>query len=178
MNAALLKPARLYEVRELTPFDAEELREIRLESLRHYGAIFDNFHKKESEKPLSYWIEQSTQTPDHCFFGLFDEDELIGVMAARKWEERPDDRIAFWWGNYTKPAYRGIGAARSLYQLRAAWTARQGFKTAVFYILDGAARPTEIMLKHGAVKTHSEPMRFFDGPEALWNWYEITQRKL
>lgn len=162
-----------FSARALTPVDADDLRDIRLESLRHYGAIFDNFHAQESLKPASYWEQQTTPTPHHCFFGLFFNDELVGVMAARRWEKDPTGKTALWWGNYTKPDFRGLRATKALYQKRIDWSRRQGMVRAMAYVLDGTERPASILRKIGSKIIRSEEMRFADGPPALWHWHEV-----
>lgn len=164
-------PANAFTVRPLTAFDAEDLRDIRLESLRHYGAIFDKFHAQESAKPSQYWNELCKDTRNGCFFGLFYGDELAGVMGAKTTQDDPN--AALWYGNYTRPAYRGMGAVGPLYQLRADWTRDSGYKAALLYILDGATRPQAIIERMGAKRIHSEQMRFAGGPPALWHWYAI-----
>jgi GNAT superfamily N-acetyltransferase len=162
-----------FYARELTVIDAEDLREIRLESLRHYGEIFRNFYEEEAQKPIEYWIKQCTETQSHCFFGLFHDGELVGVMASRQWEERPGEPIAFWWGNYTRPDFRHLGAAKVLYQKRIEWTKARGFERAFVYVLDGADRPESILQKLGGQKMYSQEMRFAGGPPALWHWYDV-----
>lgn len=160
-------------VRELTVFDSEELRAIRLESLKSYGQIFDNFYAHELSRPISYWEEQSTQTSDHCFFGLFAYDELIGIMASRRWENDVSGRTAFWWSNYTKPAFRGLGLTRDLYQKRINWSQKNGMNHATAYVLDSAKRPQKILENLGGRITYEEDMSFFGGPCAKWKWYRV-----
>lgn len=169
-----IRPEELFETRALTIFDAEDLREVRLESLRHYGKIFENFHAREAQKPIEYWEKQCTETAEHCFFGTFFNDELVGVSAARKWEELPKDHVALWWGNYMKREYQDIGASRQRYIQRIEWCKRRGFSKAVLYVLDGATRPESIIQKLEGQKIDSRKMSFADGPEALWHWYELN----
>jgi RimJ/RimL family protein N-acetyltransferase len=167
-------PAQHFRARALTAIDAEDLREIRLESLRYYGRIFDNYHATEAAKPIDYWVEQASETPSRCFFGLFNNNnDMIAVMAARKWEKCPDGRTALWYGNYIVPQYRGLGFSADLYQCRLDWCQTHRYDKAIAFVQDDIGRSAEILKKLGATKTHSEKISFHGGPAALWHWYEI-----
>ena len=158
-------------VRELVPEDATTLREIRLETLQHYGDLFSKLYEEEKKKSLDYWTDQATEKLERCYFGLFDEDKMIGVNAARLWEENP--KLALGWGNFLRPEYRGQRVAKLLYQARMNWVEESGLDGLIVYLLDGNVRPTEIFNKQGAKRIFSRKMSFSGGPEALFHWYRL-----
>lgn len=159
------------QVRELVPQDAESLRAIRLETLLHYGELFANLHHEEQSQSPAYWRDLATERLDRCFFGLFEKGAMIGVNAARLWEENP--KKALGWGNFIRPAYRGRGLAKLLYGKRLEWVKEGNLDGLMVYILDGNTRPLKLLSQQGAKLIFQRKMSFSGGPERLFHWYEV-----
>ena len=65
-------------------------------------------------------------TPTQCVFGLFDGETLVGITAAYTHRDDPDGHTALLGTSYVRPAYRGRGLARLLYETRLAWIRARG----------------------------------------------------
>lgn len=163
-----------FSSRILLPSDAEQMRDVRLESLDYYGAMFECFKRKEADRPIDYWKDQCTEKPDHCWFGAFADQKLIGLQGIRIWgESTPEKPTALWWGNYVKPEYRGQGAMKPLYMARLNWAKDHDCDHAVGYVLGGKERPLSILLSLGAKHMFTREMSHGGGPAVPWHWYKI-----
>ena len=165
--------AKQFTVRILSANDGNAFRAIRLEALKNEGHLFGPTYEKENAiTDTQSWRERCSETKDSCFFGLFDKGNLIGIMGTKKWDKDNTGETALWWSAFLKKEYRGQGLATHLYESREQWTIEHQFKRAVFFILDGNRRSTEIHEKQGAKLMYVEPMEWPDRPIAPWRWYE------
>jgi len=160
--------------RNLTADDAVYLRMIRLEALKFYGKDFDKLHDREILQPISYWEELAKGMDIGQFLGLYNDDELVGIMCTRIWEKDTSGKTAFWWGNFTLPQYRSRGIVKALYQHRIDWAEERGCNKAVAYV-HGAhtARPVSILKKLGGVYTHTEMVKHGPCEPISCDWYTI-----
>lgn len=165
---------QLITTRGLVPSDWQQLRELRLETLSHYGDIYTNYYRAIEIETNYFWKDLCNETDGHCFFGLFILEKLVGAMRVMTWEEDPSGETALWLSAYMKAEYRSRGLARNLYLAREKWTREKGYKRAVFYILEGNQRSMAIHEKHGARYMYTSEMEWYGGPKAPWRWYEKT----
>jgi GNAT superfamily N-acetyltransferase len=172
-----------FTVRPLHAGDSRALREIRLESLLFYGALFTGLYNHERSQPDSYWRKAATPTNDHCYFGLFDGTRLVGIVAAKRFDKSclPDvetdrpflrdhfGKTALWWSAYIRPGYRHQGVAEELYKAREKWT-RQRFKIAEFFIHRMSKASIRIHQKQGAKCVCIRYMRWQGSRGGHWFW--------
>jgi len=97
-------------------------------------------------------------------------------MGAKQWDQDDTGKTALWWTAYLRSECRGLGHAAELYKLRKEWTIRRGFVRAVFFILEGNHRSTEIHERHGARFMYSEAIPWPDRPTNTWRWYDKNLR--
>ncbi len=101
--------------RRLTPTDAKEYRQIRLESLKNYPENFGSTFEDESKKPkLGYeeYIEQ--EAADKFIIGAFDNDRLIGICGFFPEQKIKCRHIGMIIQMYVKEAYNGQGIGLAL----------------------------------------------------------------
>lgn len=161
--------------RALNANDVTAFRAIRLEALQIDGNIIGPSYEEENKLTDDQWRQRCTETNDSCFFGLFDQDQLIGIMSAKKWDEDKEGRTVLWGSTYLKSEYRGRKIAEKLYKVRLEWTKRNPnqFRRAVFFIHEENIRSREIHEKQGAKYMFTKSMQWWaSGPIALWHWYE------
>jgi RimJ/RimL family protein N-acetyltransferase len=124
--------------RRLGPEDALAYRDIRLEGLKREPAAFGSTHEREAPKTPSQWAEQL----GHNFtFGVFEGADLVGVATFIPEELEKTAHRAHLVAVYLKPAARGKGASRVLFET-----------------LIAEARKHVVQL-HLAVTTDNEPAR-------------------
>lgn len=162
--------------RIVKPSDARKLRALRLEALESYGDIMSRLSRRERLQSPLWWKKRATPSKDQCFFGLFDDKKMVGLMNAQRFVCGRAKQTVFWNGTYAQEAYRDQHHMQPLYQLRHAWSVRQGFRRAVFYILDQSERSRAIMLKQGATPTRRVHMRFAHGPRVIETWHRLSLR--
>jgi len=161
--------------RVLNANDRNAFRAIRLEALKNDSNLLGPSYEEENKLTDNQWCQRCTETNDSCFFGLFDKDQLIGIMSAKKWDGDKEERTVLWGSVYLKPEYRGRKIAEKLYKTRLEWTKRNPnqFKRAVFFIHEANIRSREIHEKQGAKYMFTRPMQWWaNGPIAPWHWYE------
>jgi hypothetical protein len=161
--------------RALTAADTGAFRAIRLKSLQTEPVYLGVPYEDEAKHTAQQWRERCTETPEHCFFGLFHGPKLIGLVVADRWAEDPSGKTALWKSAYFDPEYRGQKIALPMYLAREKWTRRR-FDRAVFFIRDGNRRSTEIHIKNGARYLFTRQMSWGDRPPAPWHWYEKSLR--
>lgn len=170
---AVPTPVEQFTVRVLNAGDGNAFRAIRLEALKNEGQLFGPTYENENAvTDTGWWNERCTETKESCFFGLFANGDLIGIMGAKKWAQDDKGETALWWSAFLKKEYRSQGLATPLYEAREQWTIEHQFKRAVFFILDGNQRSMDIHEKQGAQYTSTELMEWPDRPTLPWRWYE------
>lgn len=177
--------------RPLSADDSLFFRHLRLEALKREGHLFggrplgviDEIHsaitsyETEHALPLDWWKTICTVGKDRAAFGLFDEDDLIGITMAYAWDRDKNCQTAIYRGTYIKPSYRGKGLSHDLAQLRKEWAARR-FNEVVFFIREDNAVSRNINEGHGEVYLRTEHMLCADGQYADWRWYRLGFKEL
>ena len=69
-------------VRQLGKGDAAAFRAIRLRALREEGEKFGPTFEAEAGLPYEEWVNRVTPTEDTRIFGLFDGEDLAGIMRV------------------------------------------------------------------------------------------------
>lgn len=164
--------------RELAEKDFLPYKKLFLRALQEEGQLFGPTYEDRIKMSDEEWQQRFNPTPDHRYFGLFDREKIVGVLFASRWEEDKSGKTALWGSAYIIPEYRGQGLGEPLYKAREEWTSKHPrFKRAVFFILEGNKRSTEIHEKQGATHVSTETMTWPHRPPALWRWYEKSISK-
>ena len=142
-------PLQIY-LRPLTGDDVAAYRALRqrILDLGDGGCFSDSYIREKNLKTLHAWREWCTETPDHCIFGTFDDDTLIGVMMVTRYEGF-GDRTVEWEALWLDPRYRRLGVARKAYQLAQQWTETHGYNRVVGFIRTDNDRAREIFERLG-----------------------------
>jgi RimJ/RimL family protein N-acetyltransferase len=127
-----------FSARRLGPEDALAYRDIRLEGLVTEPAAFGSTHDREAPRTPAQWADQLGR---NFTFGVFDGSELVGVATFLPEELEKTAHRAHLVAVYVKPAARGKGASRALFET-----------------LIAEARNRVVQL-HLAVTTDNEPAR-------------------
>jgi hypothetical protein len=184
LQAPNLQIVAKFVARALTGKDTPALKELRLKALREERNYFRPAYETEVDFRDDQWRTLCTPKEDHCYFGLFDNGRLIGMMLATKWEGDDTGQTALWGSAYIHPEYRsnnplspyyGRKLGRLMYEVREKWTREHPrFKRSVFYIRERNQRCREIHENKGAEHVYTEPLRphHKNNPAGPWYWYE------
>jgi RimJ/RimL family protein N-acetyltransferase len=137
-------------IRPLTGDDSIAYRTLRQRILDlGDGRCFSDSYVREKQLKTEYaWHQWCTETQDHCIFGTFDADELIGVMMVTRYEGF-GDRTVEWEAVWLDPRYRRLGIAKQAYQRAQEWSERNGYHRVVGFIRADNARAREIFERLG-----------------------------
>lgn len=105
-------------LKPLTPKDWQQLADLRLAALQECPGNFGASYADEKDKTPESW--QAWLKPEgKVIFGLFADDELIGMQGIATYRE--DSSAGIIWGSYIKPEYRGMGLSAHLYKACIDW---------------------------------------------------------
>ena len=101
-----------FSVRVLTPADAKAYRSVRLCALREKPPAFGSL--PENEPNLSETALRLAESDDRCFFGVFQDEQLIGIVRLSRYAAPNEKHRAYLAGLYVLPPFRGHGCGRAL----------------------------------------------------------------
>jgi RimJ/RimL family protein N-acetyltransferase len=164
-----------YTVRPLTPEDFQQLKAVRLEALRNFGALFGPLEEDEAKFSDEEWREQCRDNEKgRCILGLFHGGKLIGIASIKPSEGDPSGQTALWCQAYIKPEYRGQKIFSYLRDERIAWTkAHSPYKQAVFFIHESNSNSRGAHAKSKPVHTGRGTMEWPGRPPAIWDFYRV-----
>lgn len=108
-------------VRVLSPADAESYRFVRLLALHEQPPAFGSL--PEDEPNLSEIAVRLAQSDERCFFGAFQDNQLIGTVRISRYCASNEKHRAHLGGLYVLPAFRRNGCGRSLVRQALSWAA-------------------------------------------------------
>jgi RimJ/RimL family protein N-acetyltransferase len=108
-------------IRALSPADAQSYRFVRLLALHEQPPAFGSL--PEDEPNLSELAARLAESNDRCFFGAFQDDQLIGVVRISRYSASNEKHRAYLGGLYVLPAFRRNGCGRSLVRQALSWAA-------------------------------------------------------
>ncbi|HEX4202119.1 MAG TPA: GNAT family N-acetyltransferase [Chthoniobacterales bacterium] len=111
MSPELLNSSNSFNIRRLTPSDADAFRSVRLEALQNAPEAFGSTFEKESAEPLQHFVDRLAR---NVVFGGFLDLSLVGVAGFYKQEGTKMNHKGVLWGMYVKREARGSGLATAL----------------------------------------------------------------
>jgi RimJ/RimL family protein N-acetyltransferase len=122
-------------IREASPTDAAQFRELRLGALQDSPLAFSADYQKNLHQPLQQWEDMLTMHPDESTIFLaeqrrgvpsltgvgVDEHELIGMSGIVRGSTPKTRHGATIWGVYMQPEWRGLHIAEELITACLAW---------------------------------------------------------
>lgn len=101
-----------FSVRRLTPADAEAYRNVRLQALHEHPPAFGSL--PETEPSLAETAAKLAESNDQCFFGAFQDEQLIGIIRLARYSAPNEMHRAYLAGLYVMPPFRRTGCGRAL----------------------------------------------------------------
>jgi GNAT superfamily N-acetyltransferase len=160
-----------FTIRQFSPEDVAQYKSLRLEALQLECGMFCSSYSREAAFSHEQWVARISN-PNCAYFGLYNEDELIGITGiVITDEERPTE--AFMTHSYIRKEYRGQRLSRILYEARLEWARTHQIKC-----LKVGHRVSNLISKaanqyYGFNYTHSEPNTWPDGQTEDMLYYEL-----
>ncbi len=106
----------MIEVRKLTVEDAEQYREIRLQSLRDHPEAFAASFDEERKATVADMREKlkKRNRPNNFIAGAFAGDDLVGVVGFYQYTQKKMRHKGYIWGMYVGRDYQGRGVGTKL----------------------------------------------------------------
>lgn len=165
-------------LRMLAPEDWEALRAIRIRAVTmHTGYFLANPTTTENEPP-EFW-QQTLDGKGKAVFGLFHQNELIGITAVFTWREDPSDESGVMAMSFIEPAYRGQGHSSLFYEARIDFAKKfLPWKKLVIGHREGNEPSRRAMLKHGFTFKNTKEIDWPDGSRGVEYNYELDLEAL
>ena len=165
------KQSEQFVLRALSGDDWMAFKAIRLEALELVSNVFAASYEQERALSEAAWRERATPRPDHSWFGVFHNGQLVGITQALTWPGDPSGRTALFRSSYVIPEFRGEGIAGLLCEVRQEWARKNpAFTSAMLFHREGHWI-AKVVLAFGAVYSHTEMMTFADGTSGPALWY-------
>lgn len=159
-----------YNIHQFRPEEFERYKRMRLEALKNEPGMFGNSHAFESGFTDRQWIERITN-PDGACFGLYCDQELIGITSIIIDKEKPDE--AYMTQSYIEKAYRGIGLSKILYQTRIKWASQRNLKRLTIGHKESNVASKNANQHFGFKYTHKEIRHWPNGSIEPMVYYEL-----
>jgi RimJ/RimL family protein N-acetyltransferase len=126
MNGALNTRRGEIFIREASPRDAAQFRELRLYALQDSPIAFSADYQKNLSQPPQHWEDILTMHPDESTIFLAEhQDNIIGMTGIARGGSPKTRHSATVWGVYVRPEWRGLHIAEELIKACLTW-ARAG----------------------------------------------------
>ena len=108
-------------IREATPSDVIQYRELRLGALQDSPTAFSADYLVNLNKPMSFWEGRLSFDEHGIIFFATVENNLIGMTGVRRGESPKTKHSAGIWGMYVHPEWRGLHIAEGLIETCVSW---------------------------------------------------------
>lgn len=159
-------------VRQFKPDDWMVVREVRLNALRDRPgsfAVTAETAEAVTEEEWRQFLENKQQT----VFGLYAETGLIGITAIFIDRDDPSGATGLLGMTWLKPAWRGKGLSRLIYEARIEWARARALTRVRVSHRDGNEPSRRAMIAHGFTYTGRTSVRWPDGQDADEIHYEL-----
>ena len=109
------------DIREATPSDVIQYRELRLGALQDSPTAFSGDHQMNLDKPMSFWEGRLSFDEHGTLFFATVENNPIGMTGVRIGESPKTKHGASIWGVYVRPEWRGLHIAEALIEACVGW---------------------------------------------------------
>ncbi len=165
-------------LRALTPEDWDIFRTMRICALKECPGVFLGKYEDAKNFPQEHW-QETLDGQGKQVFGLFDNQELIGITAVFTWREDPSGETGVMAMSYIMPEYRGQGFSKLFYKARIEWAIHyRPFKKLAIGHREGNEPSRRAMLDHGFQYTGQDMIEWPDGVEDIEYNYELDLEKL
>lgn len=161
-------------VRPFLAGEWEVYKTVRLKALSCDPAMFGSNFDRENAFPDEKW-QASLSDPDLGIFGVFHQDDVIGMAGTSVKRENLTDPVTVFWGLWLEKPWRGQGLSAPIYQALIGWVRqRPTLKRAVVSYREGNEASMKAVQKQGFTFTHTAPRTWHDGLTEPEYFYELN----
>lgn len=122
MNGSLPTRRGTIFIREASPQDAAQFRELRLSALQDSPTAFSADYQRNLNHSPQHWEKMLTMHADEStIFLAYHEGSLIGMTGIVRGDSPKTRHSATVWGVYVQPEWRGLHLAEELIQACLSW---------------------------------------------------------
>jgi len=160
-----------YHIRTFLPEEVMLYKGIRLEALQAEAGVFSSSHAREAAFSDEQWMDR-IQNENNVCFGLWCNDELIGITGVVVEKETPGDGLMV--QTYIRQGYRGKGLSRMMYEARLQWARARGLKRLITGHKESNIISKAANQHFGFRYTHNEERTWPDGSKEDIVYYELV----
>lgn len=165
-------------VKALTSDDWQTFRAVRLAALKAHPGVFLRSYEEAIKISESGWKEMLDGN-GKCIFGLFENNQLIGLAAVFTWLNDPSGQSGLMAMDYIDAKYRGRHLSRLLYEARINWAINYTpFKRLVTSHREDNEASRRANQAFGFKFIGKELIKWPDGSKALDYKYELDLESL
>jgi RimJ/RimL family protein N-acetyltransferase len=151
-----------YSLRKFSVADWKLYRAIRLKALAISPLVYGSHYQLEWEFDDAHWVGR-LGNERNAIWGLYHNEELIGVTAANSNPDQPDE-VRFT-HSFILPEHRGKGLSALFYKARIEWARANNMKRAVVTHRAGNEPSRAANQRHGFRYVRTEKRVWPDGVE-------------
>lgn len=166
-----------FKTRPLNALDVHAFKKIRLSALHEYPQYFLDNAEQASQRSNKEWAECLLGNHKEIF-GLFDNNNLIGIASICKTNTKYDCDTAHLAMGFIHPEFRGMGLSSLLYDARLNWARNNP----AINILKASHRKGNLvsakaMTKNGFQCTDERKEKYGDGTTGTSLKYQLNLRQ-
>ena len=156
----------------------EELRRMRIRSLKLHPNLFSDSVEAAIDFTSSYWSELA-EGNGNKFFGLYDQQRCVGYTGIVNLESGSLMQTALIGYTFIEPEYRGNGYVNLFYEARLKHAiSNLNWKTVVTDHREGNELSRKAILRHGFVLTERAVVDWPDGSQGYELRYQLDLNTL
>lgn len=169
--------ANKYHTKQLKPCDWKRLRDMRLKALKECESMYLASYEKNKNFTENQW-KNMISGPDKAVFGLFENENHIGIGAIYASQNDPSGKTAMLAMGFIVPEYRRQGLSHKLYEARIDWAKKHPIIEKLYAShREGNEASRKAMIEHGFKPDGKERIRFGDGQEDTDYSYALYLKK-
>lgn len=149
-------------IREATPADAAQFRELRLHALQDSPTAFGADYQNNLQQSLEYWVERLAIQPDEGAIFLAQQEQgwiaMTGIARGISPKTRHSATI---WGVYVRPEWRGLHIAEKLINACFTWARARKIVRASLGVTTSNASAIRCYERCGFQITGTEPRALY-----------------
>lgn len=152
-----------YSLRRLLPIEWAVYKKIRIDAVQRDPHVFGAHFDAEFDYTDDQW-QSFLEDPFHVYFGLFYEDDIVGVTGISI--DPKDDRHAILTSSFINLHHRGKGLAMLFYEARLDWARSKKLRAVTVSHRISNTVSKAANQRFGFKFTHAESRIWPDGVEA------------
>lgn len=144
-------------IREATPSDLSQYRELRLHALETAPTAFSSDHQVNLKQPMSFWERRLASDEYGTIFFAQYENALIGMTGIRQNESPKTRHSAELISVYVRPEWRGLHIAKALIEGCIVWAKARGVNIVKLGVLSASTSAIRCYQRCGFTVYGTEP---------------------